>query len=179
MPAVNVLGIGMGIYVLFSVGAGEGNFFYEAMAREKDAPHRSYFVIVPYLTTALGGLVSNLFFGSCAIMGYVLCGSGDAVAEPVGTRLGKHPYNVPSLKRIKISERTLEGSISIFILSILLSFFFFHYFYKLSLPMSFISSSIISVVIVIVEAFSFHGADNFTLQVSASAIAYFFIRVLS
>jgi len=178
MPAVNVLGLGMGIYVLLSVWAGKGNFFYEAMAREKDAPHRSYFIIVPYLTTALGGLVSNLLFGSCAVMGYALCGAGDAVAEPVGTRFGKHPYKVLSLKRIRISERTVEGSISILVLSIILSFLFFHYLYNLPFLMSFTSSLIISIVIVIVEAFSFHGVDNFTIQVSASTVTYFFIKVL-
>ncbi|GAG75160.1 unnamed protein product, partial [marine sediment metagenome] len=64
------------------------------MAREKDFPRRGYFVIVPYLTTAMGGIVSNLLFGSSAIMGYIMCGAGDAVAEPVGVRFGKHRYKV-------------------------------------------------------------------------------------
>jgi len=50
--------------------------------REKDLPRRGYFIIVPYLTTAIGGIASNLLFGSSAIMGYALCGSADAVEEP-------------------------------------------------------------------------------------------------
>lgn len=33
MPAVNVLGVGMGVFVLLAVKAGSGNFFFEAMAR--------------------------------------------------------------------------------------------------------------------------------------------------
>jgi hypothetical protein len=49
MPAVNVLGVGMGIFVFLSVKAGDGNFFFEAMAREKDFPRRGYFIIVPSL----------------------------------------------------------------------------------------------------------------------------------
>lgn len=38
MPAVNILGLGMGIFVFLAVWAGEGNFYFEAMAREKDSP---------------------------------------------------------------------------------------------------------------------------------------------
>ena len=64
MPAVNILGIGMGIFVFLSVWAGDGNFFFESMAREKDFPRRGYFVIVPYSTTAMGGMISNLLFDS-------------------------------------------------------------------------------------------------------------------
>lgn len=179
MQAVNILGIGMGIFVLLSVWAGDGNFFYEAMAREKDFPRRSYFIIVPYLATAVGGIMSNLLFGKSAIMGYVLCGSGDAVAEPVGLRFGKHPYKVLSLKNVRVSERTVEGSISIFIISVILSLFFFHYLYHLPFSFSLLSSFLISIILVFVEALSFHGADNFTLQITASALTYFMVRLWS
>lgn len=179
MPAVNILGIGMGIFVLYSILVGDGNLFYEAMAREKDIPRRSYFIIAPYLATAVGGLMSNFLFGSNAIMGYVLCGSGDAVAEPVGLRFGKHRYKVLSLKEVRVSERTVEGSISIFIVSVVLSLLFFNYLYHLPLSYSILSSLLISAVLVFVEAISFHGADNFTLQITASAITCLFIRLWS
>ena len=76
MPAVNILGLGMGIFVLFSVRAGDGNFFFESMAREKDFPRRGYFIVVPYLTTAAGGLVSNLLFGRVRHHGICLLWSG-------------------------------------------------------------------------------------------------------
>jgi phytol kinase len=177
MPAVNMLGIGMGIFVLGSIWAGKGNLFYEAMAREKDAPQRSFFIFVPYISTALGGLTSNLLFGSSAIMGYVLCGAGDAIAEPVGLRFGKHSYRVISLRKVKVSERTVEGSASIFIVCLMLSFLFFNYFYHLSLSISIIASLLTAFVIVVVEAVSFHGADNFTIQVVASALTYSFVQI--
>lgn len=177
MPSVNVLGAGMGIFVFLSVKAGDGNFFFEAMAREKDFPRRGYFIIVPYLTTAAGGLISNLLFGECAVMGYALCGSADAIAEPVGIRLGKHKYRVPSLKKVKAAERTIEGSLSVFVVSFILSMFFFVFLYQLSWTQALVSALILSMILVFIEAVSFHGADNLTIQVTASALTYLFLKI--
>lgn len=177
MPAVNILGLGMGVFVLYSVAAGEGNFFFESMAREKDHPRRGYFIIVPYLTTAAGGLISNLLFGGCAIMGYALCGAGDAIAEPVGVRFGKHKYKVPSLKKVKVAERSLEGSFSVLLVSSILSLILFATLYQFSLGKAFIASFVLSVVLTLVEAVSFHGSDNFTIQVAASGLTYLLLKI--
>ncbi len=177
MPAVNILGIGMGIFVFYSAMAGEGNFFFESMAREKDSPRRGYFIVVPYLTTAAGGLISNLLFGGCAIMGYALCGAADAIAEPVGVRFGKHKYKVPSLRKVKVAERSLEGSLSVFVVSLVLSFLFFVYLYQLPAAKALIASLVLSVVLALVEAVSFHGSDNLTIQLAASGLAYLFLKI--
>jgi phytol kinase len=177
MPAVNILGLGMGIFVLYSVLAGDGNFFFESMAREKDYPRRGYFIVVPYLTTAAGGLISNMLFGASAIMGYALCGAADAIAEPVGVRFGKHKYRVPSLRKVKVAERSLEGSLSVFAVSLVLSVLFFVYLYQSPLTKALIASLILSVVLTLVEAVSFHGADNFTIQVAASGMTYLFLKI--
>jgi phytol kinase len=177
MPAVNILGLGMGIFVFYSVMAGEGNFFFESMAREKDSPRRGYFIVVPYLTTAAGGLISNLLFGGCAIMGYALCGAADAIAEPVGVRFGKHKYRVPSLRKVKVAERSLEGSLSVFVVSWALSSLFFVYLYQLPFAKALIASFVLSVALALVEAVSFHGSDNLTIQVAASGLAYLFLKI--
>jgi phytol kinase len=177
MPAVNILGVGMGIFVLFAVSAGDGNFFFESMAREKDYPRRGYFIVVPYLTTAAGGLISNLLFGASAIMGYVICGAADAIAEPVGVRFGKHKYKVPSLKKVRIAERSVEGSISVLVVSLVLSMLFFVSLYQLPFAKALVSSVLLSVVIVLVEAISPHGADNLTIQVAASGLTYLFLKI--
>ena len=168
MPAVNIQGAGMGVFVLYSVRAGDGNIFFESMAREKDSPRRGYFIVVPYLTTAAGGLISNLLFGTGAIMGYALCGAADAIAEPVGVRFGKHRYRVPSLRKVRVAERSLEGSFSVLAVSAVLSLLFFVYLYHMPFPKALVASAVLSVVIVLVEAASFHGADNLTIQVAAS-----------
>jgi phytol kinase len=177
MPAVNVLGAGMGIFVIYSVWAGDGSFFYESMAREKDRPRRGYFIVVPYLTTAAGGLVSNLLFGGSAVMGYALCGAADAIAEPVGVRFGKHKYRVPSLKKVNVAERSLEGSFSVLVVSLVLSFLFFVYLYQIQPVKAMLFSALLSGAVVLVEALSFHGGDNFTIQVAASGLAYLFLKI--
>jgi phytol kinase len=177
MPAVNILGLGMGIFVLLSVKAGDGNFFFESMAREKDSPRRGYFILVPYLTTAAGGLISNFLFAGCAVVGYALCGAADAIAEPVGVRFGKHKYKVSSLKKVQVAERSLEGSLSVFVVSLVLSLAFFVFLFHLPIEKAVLSSLILSTALVFVEAFSFHGADNLTIQVAASGLAYFFLKM--
>jgi len=177
MPAVNLLGAGMGIYVLLIVRAGEGNAFFEALAREKDSPRRGYFIIVPYLTTALGGLLSNLFFGAFAIMGYLVGGAADAVAEPVGVRFGRHRYKVPSLRKVESSERSAEGSLSVFIAAFVLSWTAFFWLYHLSLAHSLLSAILVASLVAVVEAVSPHGADNLTIQLAASGLAYLFVRL--
>lgn len=177
MPAVNILGLGMGIYVILIVWSGDGNFFFEALAREKDSPRRGYFIVLPYLTTALGGLLSNWFFGACTVMGYLVGGAADAVAEPVGVRFGRHRYRVPSLRKVEIAERSVEGSLSVLIVSIILSAVFFTAYYHLSLSRSLLSSLLLSLAVVFVEAASPHGADNLTIQVAASGLASFFVHL--
>lgn len=177
MPAVNILGLGMGIYVILVVREGEGNFFFEALAREKDSPRRGYFIVIPYLTTALGGLLSNWLFGACAVMGYLVGGAADAVAEPVGVRFGRHRYRVLSLRRVETAERSMEGSLSVLVVSMILSALFFAAYYHLPLPYSALSAVLLSLAVVSVEAVSPHGADNLTIQVTASGLAALFIRL--
>ncbi len=177
MPAVNVLGAGMGIYVFLIVRAGEGNAFFEALAREKDFPRRGYFIVLPYLTTALGGLLSNLFFGAFAVMGYLVGGAADAIAEPVGVRFGRHRYRVPSLRKVETAERSVEGSASVFIAAFVLSGTALYVLYHLSFPYFLLSAILAAGAIAAVEAISPHGADNLTIQVTASGLAYLFWRL--
>ena len=47
---------------------------YEAIAREKDEPRRTFFVLLPYFTTLAGGLASNILFGPFAVAGYLVTG---------------------------------------------------------------------------------------------------------
>ena len=52
------------------------------------------------MTTAIGGVLCNLLFPRYAYIGYLVCGWGDAVGEPIGMRWGKHRYNVPSMRGV-------------------------------------------------------------------------------
>ncbi|NOZ60870.1 MAG: hypothetical protein GXO74_04240 [Calditrichaeota bacterium] len=164
-PIVCLFGGMTSLVILLAVILGDGNIFYEALAREKDAPHRSYFIIVPYFATLIGGLASNIFLGNFAVFGYLVTGFGDAIGEPVGTRFGAHEYRVPSLKGVK-TKRSLEGSFAVFVVSgiaIVLGIF-------LTPTMDLHFSLILKILLIalfsaVIEAVSPHGWDNTTMQI--------------
>ena len=169
LPGVVVFGSVVTIIVLYSVWRGAGHPLYEALARPSDAPRRSFFVVVPLLTTILGGVVSNLLFPATAYIGYLVCGSGDAVAEPVGTRWGKHAYRVPSLRGVP-ALRTLEGSLAVFLVSTAAAFL--GLLARSGAPLQAAGVALAcGLGCTLVEAVSAHGIDNFTTQLAGSAIA--------
>jgi len=151
--------------IAYALLRGPGHLMYEAMAREKDAPRRTHYVIVPYLATLVGGLLSNIFFPRTAVFGYLVAGLGDAVAEPVGTRFGRHPYRVPAVRGVR-AVRSVEGSVSVLIVSALalLACLAFSPQFALS-GRSVLAVLLIAAVSMLVEAASPHGWDNTTLQV--------------
>jgi phytol kinase len=113
-PMVCLFGGMTTLVVFYAVWRGAGHPLYEAMARESDAPHRTYFIMAPYFATLIGGLGANMLFGRAALVGYLVTGFGDAIGEPVGTRFGTHRYRVPSLFGVP-AERSLEGSAAVFV----------------------------------------------------------------
>lgn len=158
--------------VFFAVWRGPGNMLYEAMAREKDEPHRTFFILVPYFTTLVGGLVSNMLFGPLAVAGYLVTGLGDAIGEPAGTRFGKHHYRVRSLSSVP-ATRSLEGSAAVFIMSVV----------ALALAacvsplIVFTRFGILKLLVIaaastLSEAISPHGWDNATMQVVPTALVW-------
>jgi phytol kinase len=174
-PIVCLFGGMTTIVIFIAILLGDGNIFYEAMAREKDEPHRSYFIIVPYFATLIGGLTSNIFWGEFAIFGYLVTGFGDAIGEPVGTRFGAHEYRVPSLKGVK-TKRSFEGSFAVFVASIIaISIGII-----LTPTMSLHSSMILKIFVIgllstVVEAVSPHGWDNTTMQILPTLMAKYLL----
>ena len=169
LPGVTVFGIVATLLIIYAVGRAEGFGLYEALARPADAPHRTLFIIVPLVTTALGGIATNSFFPAYAYVGYLVCGWGDAVGEPVGSRWGKHQYRVPSLAGVP-AQRSIEGSAAVFIVG------------SVAAVIGLIAGGLITPTALavgvacgaagaLVEAFSTHGLDNFTTQVAAAAVA--------
>jgi len=171
-PAVCLFGGMCTIAVFFAVWRGPGSLLYEALARERDEPHRTFFILVPYFTTAVGGLVSNILFGPVAIAGYLVTGLGDAIGEPAGTMFGRHRYRVRSLSSVP-ATRSLEGSAAVFIMSVgalLLAA-------AVSAPITLAGSGLPKVLVIaaastLVEAASPHGWDNATMQIVPTALAW-------
>lgn len=142
---------------------------FGALARLTDAPRERWFVVAPLLSTAVGGLVSNLLFGPLAVVGYLVAGWGDAVAEPVGTRWGRHRYRVHSPFGVA-ATRSYEGTAAVLIAGTAAALIGLM---ALAVPAGTAvrAGLVIGVVAAIVEAVSTHGLDNLTVQIAASGVA--------
>lgn len=168
LPGTNVYGTVVAVMVLSAVVAGDRNSFYEALARDSDRPHRSLFVVVPLVMTAVGGLVSALIAGPYAGVGYLVAGWGDAVGEPVGSRWGKHRYSVPSLGGVP-AQRSIEGSAAVFLVAWVAASVTI---VSLGTGEGFVWVALACATAgTLAEAFSNHGLDNLTVQVAASVTA--------
>jgi phytol kinase len=164
-PGVCLFGGMTSAVIAYALLRGSGHLMYEAMAREKDEPRRTHYIIVPYLATLLGGLVGNICFPQTVIFGYLVAGLGDAIAEPVGTRFGRHQYRAPALRGVR-AVRSIEGSCSVLIVSALalLGCLIFLPQFELS-ARSVLTVAAIALVSTLVEAISPHGWDNASLQI--------------
>lgn len=175
-PVVLVFGAMCSLVVFYVVFRGAGNFLYEALAREKDEPRRSWFVILPWLTTLVGGVVTNVYFGPMAIAGYLVTGMGDAIGEPVGTRWGRHTYKVWSLSAIR-ATRSIEGSLAVFAVSLLALGITVLIFPSLGdSPCWFLKIVAIALLSAVTEALTPHGWDNLTMQVVPAAMVTLWMR---
>lgn len=167
--ATNAFGAAVASWVLLAVARGDGHPLYEALARDSDRPRRTLFIVVPLLTTAVGGLLAALLTGPFAAVGYAVAGWGDAVGEPVGARWGRHPYRVPSLAGVP-ARRTWEGSAAVFGASVLAAMLVLS---ALGQPPrgALTAALAVAAAATAVEAVSHHGADNLTVQLAASLVA--------
>jgi len=169
-----VFGSVVALVVLHAVWRRDGYPFYEALARPTDAPHRTLFILIPLLTTALGGVLANILTGQFALVGYLVGGWGDAVGEPVGTRWGKHRYKVPSLAGVP-ATRSLEGSAAVLLVGAAAAFL------GLTLGLGVAAGTAAWVALACgaagaaVEAFSSHGLDNLTVQVTGAVVAWWLL----
>ena len=174
-PAVCLFGGTCTVAVFFAVWQGPGHLLYEAMAREKDEPHRTFFILVPYFTTLLGGLASSMLFGPVALAGYLVAGLGDAIGEPAGTMFGKHRYRVRSLSSVP-ATRSYEGSAAVFMMSAVALALAAAASPQIALgQFGLLKLLAIAAVSALAEAVSPHGWDNATMQVLPTDLAWLWL----
>src|SRR5205085_1454656 len=106
-----------------------------------------------------------------AYIGYLVCGWGDAVGEPVGSRWGRHKYKVPSLTGVA-ATRSLEGSAAVFVVGSIAAIVGLDAIGDMSMHAVAVGVAC-GLAGALVEAISNHGIDNLTTQVAAAAVAYF------
>lgn len=169
--AVNAFAIGVTAVVLCGIWRGTGNSIFEGMARERDEPHRAFYVFIPLLTTALGGVAANFLTEDYVLVGYLVVGWGDAVGEPVGAWFGRHEYPVLTLRSVSCT-RTLEGSVAVGITSWFGAIVGLTMGLDMPLATAVFHGLVVAMVAVVLEAVSPHGSDNFTVMVGAAATAW-------
>ncbi len=161
--AVCVFGMMVSLVVGLAILRGPNDRLYEALAREQDGPARTYYIVIPYFATLIGGLTSNILFGPLALVGYLVGGLGDAAGEPVGTRWGRHRYVVGGRAQV---TKTFEGSIAVLTASVVALSIAVAITPELHFDLrSVIALPMIGIVCALVEAFSPRGWDNVTMQI--------------
>jgi phytol kinase len=170
LPLVCLFGGMTTLVLVYAIARGDGNPLYEAIAREKDEPYRTYYIVVPYLATLAGGIAGNVWFGPASLIGYMVGGLGDAAGEPVGTRWGRHRYVVPTFSSVK-TTRSVEGSAGVFaascvaiVVGMLLAPG-----YGLSWSAA-AAVPAVALACTLVEAVSPHGWDNATMQIAPALL---------
>jgi len=159
--AVCVFGVMVSLVVGLAVVRGPGDRFYEALAREQDGPDRTYYIVISYIATLIGGMTSNVIFGPLAVVGYLVGGLGDAAGEPAGVRWGKHRYATSGG-----ITKTFEGSLAVLAASVLALVIGVAISPQLSLDLrALIALPAIAIVCTLVEAFSPRGWDNVPMQI--------------
>lgn len=160
---VCLFGIIVTFFLFLAIVFRKKSKLYLALAREKDEPHKTLFIIIPYFSTLAGGLVLNYYYPEYAFIGYLICGIADASGEVIGTLYGRHKFKVYTLVLSK-SFKSIEGSLSVFLFCLaIISVFIWQ------LPMNFefnilLKIIIISFLITVVEIITPRGLDNFTVQ---------------
>src|ERR1044072_324442 len=158
--AVCVFGVMVSVVAGLAVFRGQGDRFYEALAREQDGPDRTYYIIIPYFATLIGGMTSNVMFGPLAVVGYLVGGLGDAAGEPAGVRWGRHSYAASGG-----NTKTLEGSFAVLTASAAALVIGVAITPQLSFDLrSLVILPAIAIVCTLVEAFSPRGWDNVSMQ---------------
>ena len=171
---VCLFGIIVSGFIFYALIKRESSGLYQALARESDHPNSALYIFIPYLSTLSGGILVNYFFPDLVIIAYLVCGVADASGEVIGTRFGKHRFRV-NIFNIHKSEKSLEGSGSVFLFSFLI-----YTVYSL-LQGQTINSGIIawifisSLVVAGAEILTPKGFDNLSIQLLAVLVFQYLI----
>jgi phytol kinase len=166
-------GVGIASLILLAIRRGKGSRLYEVLARKDEGPEANRFLLVPLVSTALGGLLGALFVGEFVVVGFLVCGWGDALAEIVGSRWGRIRFR-PPFGRIDGHTRSLEGSVSALLAGMSGAW----------VALEALEYGVTEAVLVgllcglagaIAEAVSSHGTDNFFMQLAPTLTAWWLL----
>lgn len=133
-----------------------------AIDRPEDRPYTLLWFVTQYIAGAI--ILVPMFLGFIAIQAkelvfipIIINGIGDGLAEPIGVWLGKHPYKTKAIFVKREYIRTLEGSLTVFVCSVVTLIFFRDSF---TLVQYLITLLILPIAVTITEAKSPHTWDS-------------------
>lgn len=112
---------------------------------------------------------SPLSYPAIGALGILIMGYGDGMAAIVGKRYGKRKF------RIQGSEKSLEGSLTMFIVSFFTAYIVLSFFH---VPGILLYSILIAFFASIVEAITPHGLDNLTVPLGTSFFYWILIKII-
>jgi dolichol kinase len=140
--------------------------------RESDARHEATFFWSSWLAGMLALLATQLVLGDVAVTrtAALLVGIADGIAEPVGRRIGRHRYPVPSLVRGRPCSRSIEGSAAVLLASFAVVVGCYWSGHASAPAPLLASAAVVSVILSVVEAISPHGLDDVTILFGSALI---------
>ncbi len=160
--------------VVLSLLRGPGSVLYGILVREEDGEDGSRLIVLPLLSTAFGGLMSVFLVGAFAVVGYLVCGWGDAAGEIIGRRWGQRRFTPPFSVGRRRHARTMEGSAAVLFVGVLAAIPGL-----LLLGVSILPALGVGLVVGMVgalaEGLSGHGTDNFWVQLAPSITAWWLV----
>jgi dolichol kinase len=170
---VMVYGSTIALLVLLGLLRGRDSALFRVLGRREDVEERANLVFFPLAATALGGLLSVLLVGEFAVLGYLVCGWGDAAGELVGRTMGRHRYT-PLFSLGRRPKRTLEGSAAVLVLGSLGAWAGLGLLQQA--PAQAVGVGVAcGVAGMLGEAVSGKGTDNFWAQLLPSLLAWWFL----
>jgi dolichol kinase len=138
------------------------NTMYRSMDRPEDRPYTMLWLVTQFAATfavliPLGIYLAGQGLQELVYIPVLINGVGDGLAEPVGVRYGRNPYQVRALFTDRRYIRTLEGSACVLITGIF-AVIVFQYLFT---PVQFVVALItVPILLTLAEALSPHTWDS-------------------
>lgn len=149
------------VSIAIAIFGGEEFLWFKGIGRNSDRGEKQTYVILPLLCSGLWLILALFIFSKeIAIIATLCVALGDALAEPVGIRFGKHKYNVKAIKGSS-SQKSIEGSLAVFVVCTIIILIF---------TLNPVLAISLGAILSIVEGISPRGTDNITIPAVAAII---------
>ena len=170
----------LGILIIYIISANSKHSFISSIMnsniRDRDLPNGKFFVFLPLITGQVA-LYFCLITMNPILVKIAFCsmGFGDGLAEPIGTRYGKHTSQVKDFLWKKQNTKSLEGSAAVLVVSLLASFSLLYIYHFEGFMLTIAISIFYALFITFIEAISPRGLDNFLIILMGSLFLSFIV----